>query len=154
VESGATWLKVLHHNNPSSNLFTASNCKDNEDPNLFSKLYLFDDPSLFLRNNGTYEFMVKEKLESGSTENIIRWKQSSSPTAATCVGATIISKNISSHQTIGLVHQSTRTHFDNKSSWWCACGCYTAYQGGIPGFVNVVKTGYVDLYIRIDGTNF
>ena len=37
----------------------------------------------------------------------------------------------------------------NGDSWWCCCGCYVAYQGGIPGFTGTVKTGYLDLYVKI-----
>jgi hypothetical protein len=37
----------------------------------------------------------------------------------------------------------------NGNVWWCACGSWTDYGGGIPGFGNKVTTGYLDLYIRI-----
>ena len=37
----------------------------------------------------------------------------------------------------------------NGSSWWCCCGAYIGYQGGIPGFKGIVKSGYLNLYIRI-----
>ena len=152
--SGCTWVKVLHHNNPSANLFTAANCKNNTATNLFSRLYLFDDTDRFKMTDGRYEFMVREKINSNSTENIGMWVQTSSPTAGTVAGYKQLYKSTAVSRDFGLVHQTTRTHFDNKASWWCACGSYTAYEGGTPGFWGTVKTGYIDLYIRVDNTPF
>jgi len=38
-----------------------------------------------------------------------------------------------------------------SSNWYGACGCWTAYQGGVPGFNGtVVTSGYMDVYLRID----
>ena len=152
--SGCTWVKVLHHNNPSANLFTTGNCKNNTSSNLFSRLYLFDDTDRFKMTDGRYEFMVREKINSNSTENIGMWVQTSSPTAGTVAGYKQLYKSTAVSRDFGLVHQTTRTHFDNKASWWCACGSYTAYEGGTPGFWGTVKTGYIDLYIRVDNTPF
>ena len=153
-ESGATWLKVLHHNNPAANLFTTANCKNNEAADLFSKLYLFDDATLLKRHNGTFEFVAKEKTLSTEPEHTFRWTQKSNPTAATVTGYTLVSQTMNPNRSFGLVHQTSRTHFDNKATWWCACGAYSAYNGGIPGFRDVVKSGYIDLYVRIDDTDF
>lgn len=154
--SGCTWLKVLHHNAPATNLFTTANRKNNDDENLFSRLGLFDDTTMFKMTNGKYQFMVREKLESTSTENIGIWTQTSSPTASTIAGyAQIYSSTGSWPRSFGLTHQSANAVFDESGSgWWCACGCSTAYQGGIPGFWGNVKTGYIDLYIRVDDTQF
>ena len=154
--SGCTWLKVLHHNAPATNLFTTANRKNNDDENLFSRLGLFDDTTMFKMTNGKYQFMVREKLESTSTENIGIWTQTSSPTASAIAGYTqIYSSTGSWPRSFGLTHQSANAVFDESGSgWWCACGCSTAYQGGIPGFWGNVKTGYIDLYIRVDDTQF
>lgn len=154
--SGCTWLKVLHHNAPATNLFTTANRKNNDDENLFSRLGLFDDTAMFKMTNGKYQFMVREKLESTSTENIGIWTQTSSPTASAIAGyAQIYSSTGSWPRSFGLTHQSANAVFDESGSgWWCACGCSTAYQGGIPGFWGNVKTGYIDLYIRVDDTQF
>lgn len=149
--SGATWLRVLHHENPASNLFTTANWNNNNSETLFSKLYIFKNNDLLRGFNGKYEFMAKERLESGSTEQIYRWRQASNPTATTCSGYELISQTYNQSRSYGLASGPTGyTYFSNKSSWWCACGAVINYQGGIPGFGGVVKTGYVDLYVRVD----
>lgn len=151
------WVKVLHHNRPASNIFTTANAKNINTENLFSKLYLFDDTTRFKSTAGKYEFMVREKLESTSTENIGIWSQTSSPTANAIAGYTQIYTSTGSWpRSFGLTHQSANAVFDDSgsSTWWCSCGCNTAYQGGIPSFWGICKTGYLDLYIRVDNTPF
>ena len=38
-----------------------------------------------------------------------------------------------------------------SSNWYGATGCSSAYNGGIPGFNgSIVKTGSIDIYLRID----
>lgn len=151
------WVKVLHHNRPASNIFTTANAKNINTENLFSKLYLFDDTTRFKSTSGKYEFMVREKLESTSTENIGIWSQTSSPTANAIAGYTQIYTSTGSWpRSFGLTHQSANAVFDDSgsSTWWCSCGCNTAYQGGIPSFWGICKTGYLDLYIRVDNTPF
>ena len=155
VHSGCTYVRVLHHNAPASNLFTTANRKNIETENLYSKLGLFDDPNAFKSKDGKYQFMVREKLEASSTENVGIWTQTSCPTASTLAGYTQIWSSTGSWpRTFGLTHQDDRAVFDDSGSttWWCSCGCSTAWSGGIPGFYGVVKTGYLDLYIRVDNT--
>ena len=153
IINGETWLKLLHHNNPAVNLFTSSNCWNYNSDNLFSNLDLLRSDNL-LNNLSEYEFLVKEKLESSSTEVQIRWKQTNNPaTTTTATGYTLIQGN-PTHLSPGLV-LSGGTHgcIDiYGSDWWCCCGCYTAYQGGIPGFMDVIKSGYLDLYIKINNS--
>ena len=149
--SEPVWLRILHHNAPATNLFTQDNCKDNDDENLFSKLKVLFDNDNFRRADGNYEFMVKERLEATSDEQTYRWTQTSNPTASTCTGYNLISQTNNPNRSFGLSFGPTgNCLFSNKNAWWCATGCWTAYQGGIPGFNNVVKTGYMDLYIRVD----
>ena len=154
--SGCTWLQVLHHNTPASKLFTSANGKNNDDPDLYSRLGLFDSNTNFRMSNGRYEFMVREKLESSHTESAATWVQTSSPTASTLSGYQLLTSSPGNPpRTFGLCHQSANAVFDiSTQDWWCACGCNTAYQGGIPGFWGVVKTGYLDLFIRIDNTKY
>lgn len=142
------WIKVLHHNVPSSNLFTTANCKKNTADNLYSRLGIYFNSTIFKRWNDKYEFLGKEKLESGSTEQNYQWRQLSSPTASTISGFESIKNTNSSPKMIGLKNNNAYATFHNGSSWWCACGCYSAYLGGIPGFGDVVKSGYLDLYAR------
>ncbi len=145
------WLRILHHNAPATNLFTQANCKDNDDENLFSKLKVLFDNDNFRRADGNYEFMAKERLEANSAEQVYRWTQTSNPTASTCTGYNLISQTNNPGRNFGLSFGPTgNCIFSNKNAWWCAVGCWTAYQGGIPGFNNVVKTGYMDLYVRAD----
>lgn len=154
--SGCTWLQVLHHNTPATKLFTSANGKNNDDPDLYSRLGLFDSNTNFRMSNGRYEFMVREKLESTHTESAATWVQTSSPTASTISGYQLLTSSPGNPpRTFGLCHQSANAVFDiSTQDWWCACGCNTAYQGGIPGFWGVIKTGYLDLFIRIDNTKY
>lgn len=150
LDDGSTWLRILHHNAPSTNLFTSSNCWNYESENLYSNLSILQNLT-----QTEYEFLVYEKLESSSTESEIRWKQTNNPSTTTsATGFTLIS-GTAAHLSPGLVKSGTQHGAIDISGndWWCCCGCYTAYQGGIPGFNGVVKTGYMDLYIRIYNTN-
>lgn len=39
----------------------------------------------------------------------------------------------------------------SKGNWWGATGCWTAYQGGIPGYPNnVCTTGNIRIFVRIN----
>lgn len=154
--SGYTWLKVLHHNSPATNLFTSANGKRNDDSNLYSRLGLFDNNTNFRMPNNRYQFMVREKLESTSVENQGIWTQTTNPTASTAAGFQLVSSNVTLPRSFALTHQDSRAVFDDSGSttWWCSCACNTAYNGGIPGFYGIVKTGYVDLYVRVDDTKY
>ena len=48
-----------------------------------------------------------------------------------------------------LLNKNSNAAMHNGSTWWCACGSYTAYNGGIPGFFDTVTTGRLRFYIRI-----
>lgn len=149
---GKTWVRILHHNNPAVNLFTTANCWDNDDENLYSKLRVLRDDNGSLKTSaGYYEFMVKERLTSTSAEQTYVWRQTSNPTASTCTGYQLVSQTNNPNRNFGISFGPTgNCLFSNKTAWWCACGCWTAYQGGIPGFNNVVTSGYMDLYINAD----
>lgn len=142
------WVKILHHNVPSSNLFTTANAKKNTTENLYSRLGIYFNSTIFKSPYGKYEFLAKEKLESGSTEQSYQWRQTSSPTASTIAGFEKIKNTNNSQRLLGLKNNNAYATFHNGSSWWCACGSYTAYQGGIPGFGDIVKSGYLDLYAK------
>lgn len=145
LEDGSVFLQILHHNNPASNLFTSFNCWQNDDSNLYSSLILL---KTIFNNLDEYEFLVCEKLESSSSESQIRWKQTSNPAlSSTLSGYTLISG--SSSQTGGLMNKGTYGAMHNGNTWWNCCGSYTKYSGGIPGFTGIIKSGYLDLYIKI-----
>lgn len=149
LSDGSTWIRVLHHNNPSSKLFTTSNCWYNtSDPDLFSALITLKDTT-WRDSTGKYEFLVCEKATSSATEKQCRWSQTNNPvTEAPVAGYTLISG--SPGRTVGLRKDgSTYAVCHNGDSWWCACGSWSAFSGGIPGFFDAVTTGYMDLYVRV-----
>lgn len=145
------WLRVLHHNNPKGARFTTQeDAKDKDTADQFSKLKIFFNNDNFRRANGNYEFMAKEKLESGSTEQVFRWTQTSNPTASTVTGYKLISQTIDAGRNFGLKNNGSYAVFHNGNTWWCACGSWSAFNNGIPGFGGTVLTGYLDLYVRVD----
>jgi hypothetical protein len=143
------WLKLLHHNAPASQMFTAANCKKNSQENLYSRCEWLFGNTIFKLENDKYELLAKEKLESSSAENRFRWTQTSSPTAATITGFNAI-ENVSGSYLCGLKHNGSYAALHNGNTYWCACGSYSTYQGGNPGFGGVVKTGYTDLFVRAE----
>lgn len=156
LEDGTKWRKLLHHNNPSKNLFTQSNYKNVNTQDLYSKLYLLDTSSNFLLSNGTYEFLIKEKSLATSTEYWYRWSQTSDPGSSSSItGFTSIQNDTNSGYVIGLKKdQSAHGYMHNGNSWWVCCGCFTAFNGGIPGAGATVTTGYLDLYVRYESLNY
>lgn len=149
LEDGSKWLLVLYHNNPSAYLFNTSNCKLSENNiNLYSILEILTTDN-FISSDGKYEFLAIQKLLNTSNEDIIRWTQTNAAASTTSVtGLT---------GTGGLC-LGTNTYLaisNSGSNWFGACGCYTAYNGGIPGFNSaIITTGSLQLYIRIDNSKF
>jgi len=147
ASDGAAFLRILHHNNPASNLFTTANCWCNNSTNLYSGLVLLKNAA-WITSLSEFEFIICEKLTSDATESQYRWKQTSNPALTSSVtGYTVISG--SPARDCKLRNNGSMAAMHNGSAWWVACGSYTAYQGGIPGVAGVVTTGYLDLYIRI-----
>ena len=145
LSDGSAFIQILHHNAPSSNLFNSVNCWLNNTSNLYS---LTISLKTIFKNLSNYEFLVCEKLESSSSESQIRWRQTSNPAlSSTLSGYTLISG--SAPYGAGLMNKGNYGCFHNGNTWWCCCGSYTSYNGGIPGFTGVIKSGYLDLYIRI-----
>lgn len=144
------WLKLLHHNAPASNLFTTANYKKNTSDNLYSRCGWMFNNTIFKLDNGNYEFFAKDQMATGGTQNTYRWTQTSSPTASTITGFKKITNSCNSSYLVGLKNGGNYSAFHNGGSWWCACGSYTAYQGGTPGFQGVVTTGYIDLWVRAE----
>ncbi len=146
--SGATWVLLLDHNNPAQNLFTQENCWNNNAPNLFSALGLLKYGN-WANSNGEYEFLVRETSTSTQeTEAVYRWKQTSNPaTSSTLSGYQLISG--SPPRSCGLMNKNSYGAFHNGASWWCCCGSYTDYGGGIPGFSDKITSGRLRFYIRI-----
>lgn len=162
---GSLWARIFHHANCSTKLFGSTN--------VFSDLYIDADRWYNVNvcdNVDEWELMLKEKSTTTSTEMKYRWIQTANPhTAAYAdVSGAKITKytsadgytNFLSASYGGLYRKNSNTFLSENngtsSSWWGAVGSWTAYQGGIPGFgsnstsTHIIKTGYMDLYLRID----
>lgn len=156
---GSTWVRIFHHNNPASNLFT-------QNSNWSSGVYIdadrWYDIEEIVNNLVKYEFMVKQKAASDSTETKYRWIQNINPLTATYndvkpASVTRITTTGYSDNTTyggGLYILNSNTHMTiattSNGSWWGASGCWTAFQGGIPGALGtVITSGYIDLYVRV-----
>ena len=151
LDDGSVFMQILYHNNPKDQLFTQSNCWANNVDGLYSGLNILK--SSIYNQLSKYEFIAYEKLTSSSTETIFRWSQTSNPAlTSTITGKTIISGSVVHNE--GLKNNGTNAAMHNGNAWWCACGCWTPYQGGIPGFNGVITTGYLKLYVRIPESIF
>ncbi len=161
---GAYWLRVLRHSNPASGaLFTQSNAlRTIESRDLYSRLA---DITNFHTSSGVFEFLFRQKPLS--TDNLVwgRWTQTSDPTVSTTLsGYTYVSGTASGSDANlwGLVRKDsgsasssgkTALAVPGSGYWYSACGSWTAWNGGIPGFAqSVIKTGFMELYVRVDGT--
>ena len=144
LSDGSAWARILHHNNKSGTVFfTSSNVMNIQSTDLYSRLYLLES---FRDASGVFEFMV---IQPEISSTIYRWKQSNNPTNTTTLTGYV---NVSNGEG-GLVKCSGNTLCavsTSTSNWWCAVGCYTAYNGGIPGFGRNTVTKSLDFYVRID----
>ena len=142
---GELWVQILHHNNKSgTKYFTSSNASHNDDEDAYSRLGLLEQ----LRNaDGKFEFLALQPDDEPGVE--YRWIQSNNPNDTTTVTDF---KNIS-NMSGGLVKCSGNTLWaisPTTSNWWNAVGCWTKYNGGIPGFGKKVITGSLDVYVKLD----
>lgn len=148
LTDGSLWVQVLHHNNPASNMFTSANCWNYDDEsNLYSALHLMKNPDW--KVNGVYELLAEEKLTSSGTVSQYRWTQTSNPaTSSSVTGFTAITGSGGNFTGLQLdTRHGCMSHAG--STWWCCCGAFTQYNGGIPGFGGTVTSGCLDLYIRV-----
>lgn len=142
---GELWVQILYHNNRGGTvLFPKEKADHYTATDLYSRLYLIEQ----LRDSdGKFEFMaLQPDSEPGK---IYRWKQTNNPNETT-TGAGF--QNIS-NMSGALVKCSGCTHWaisNSTGNWWNAVGCYTAYNGGIPGFGSKVPTGRLEIYVKVD----
>lgn len=157
---GSVWIRISHHNNPTTYKFASTDT--------FASSVYKDDNRWFnvsLCNviTGTWEVMVKQKTTSTATETKFRWTQKTNPMLGTyedvAPSSANIVRNTSSGYTVssfgGLYKLNSNTYLvatnGSKGNWWGAIGAWGAHQGGIPGYnAQVVTTGYIDLYLRVD----
>jgi hypothetical protein len=154
------WIRLVHHNNPTSVKFASTNT-------FASSVYLDADRWFYASivnkiKNNVYEFMIKQKPTSDGTEAKYRWIQTVNPFTAVFgdVDAADVTKitttGYSTHSSYGGIYKfNSNTYFvannSNNGNWYGALGCWTAWNGGIPGYAGVaVTTGYIDLYLRVD----
>lgn len=155
---GSVWEQCLFHNNPTVNLFSSSDS--------FSKGVYKSDEVWFDFNRckelTKFEFLYIQQPTKGDTFTKYRWVQSKSPFVATYndVSPSSVTRVTTSGYTDGgnggLYHSgSGNTYFvvadSYEGNWWGATGCWTAYQGGIPGYPQiVVTTGSIRVFVRVD----
>jgi hypothetical protein len=156
----SVWIRIIHHNNPASVLFASTNAFDNP-VNIDDDRWWYASLVNKITNN-TYEFMVKQKALATDNETKYRWIQTKNPFNAVFgdVDAADVTKittsGYSTHANYGGIYKfNNKTYFvannGTSGNWWGAFGSWTAFNGGIPGFAQVIiKTGYMDLYLRVD----
>lgn len=159
---GSKWVHIFHHNNPAASKFATTDT-------FTTYVYKSEDQWFDVAvcdHAPQWELMVKQ-LSKTNLNQKYRWIQPVNPMTATHpqVAANLITRNTSSAYTQfsigGLYKKNSNVYISSNtggaSSWWGGIGCFNnTYQGGIPGFGgvsntdNVITTGYIDLYLRID----
>ena len=147
VWNNKTWLKMMYHNAENGTLFfNSTNVKLNFHPHLYSICQFmpcFD-------NNG-FEFLL-EYPELNKHNN---WFQTSCPTlySDSVVGYRAIDVQMTLEKWGGLsLSTSADTWMDGSpgdGNWWYATGCYSVFNGGIPGGNSSVVQEYY-LWVRVD----
>ena len=145
LEDGSIWKLLLFHSiENGTNLFTSADAGFCNKPGLFSRLNYIDNYIY----DGRYEFLQQQ--DYGIYR---RWTQTNAPLTTTAVtGFTAISNSPNN----GICKCSGNTLLATSNStgnWWHACGCWTLYQGGIPGWNSTVAKKYIVLYTRISNIN-
>lgn len=159
---GTLWVRVIHHNNPASALFSSS---DSFASGVYKDADRWFDLYMIKRGLGSYEFMVKQKTTSSATETKYRWIQTKDPFTATYndVKPASVTRITTSGYTDGgfgglyILNSNTHMVIANTSNgnWYGAFGCWTPYNGGIPGYPNTTITnGYMDLYVKVNAIEY
>ena len=161
---GSIWKHVFHHNNPATNKFASS------DP-FTTGVYKNNDMwfNLNICNElSSWEFIYAQCPIVGGAIAKYRWTQTANPFTATYdnVKPGTVTYNTSTgyvNSTMGGLYKLNNNTFfvvanSNNGSWWGAIGSWTTYDGGIPGHpqsTQTIKSGYIDIYIRVDSiTNY
>lgn len=154
---GSVWEQCLYHNNPSVNLFSSS---DSFATGVYKSDEMWFDFTR-CKELSSFEFLYIQQTTKGGAYTKYRWVQTKSPFTATYedVAPSAVTRVTTSGYTDGgyggMYHLGGNTYFvvanSNKGNWYGATGCWTAYQGGIPGYPNTtVTTGSVRVFIRVD----
>lgn len=157
---GSLWTRIVHHNNPSVNIFAST---DPFDYMVYKSEDLWFNAALCNSVSGPWEMMVKEKQTSTSDELKYRWIQPTNPMTPNYFEETkianIVRIIISGYNTSvsygGAFILNNNTYLccnnGNSGNWYGAFGAWTRWNSGIPGYAtSAITTGYMDLYLRID----
>lgn len=161
---GSTWIRLVHHNNPASNLFSST---DSFTTSVYKNDDLWFNMALCNQLSGTWEILLAQKLTSSSTESKFRWVQTVNPMNATYDDVTpskVTFNTTTGYTTPGSTWGGMRRHndsaylvcdYNNSSLWFGAIGAWTTYKGGIPayGSESAITTGYIDVYVRVDNAH-
>ena len=159
---GSCWAHIGHHADPTTYKFASG------DPFATG---VWKDDRRFLDASycdlvDKWEFIVEQKQLADSAVQRFRWAQQVNPNTGTFENtvASSITRygsdygyNNSSYGGMYKLNSSTYYCCNNgtKGNWMGAIGCWTAHNGGIPGYGGTIKDGgYTDLYIRIDNVTF
>lgn len=158
---GSRWIRIFHHNNPSSYLFSSTDSFTSpfyKDSNRWWNMtfcnYLTDK----------WEIMIKQQVNSGGTVESYRWIQYKNPMTATFEDVAISNVKVvtgddytTATNLYGGLHlmNNDRTYLcvnnGNVGNWFGAVGAISKHQGGIPGYNTIViLTGFLDVYVRVD----
>ena len=157
---GSIWIRIFHHANANTKLFASGD-------SFITKVYKDEDRwfdvSICNAITGTWELMVKQKGTINGTERSWRWKQIVNPMIATfddtkAANITRVTGNEYTTGSFGGIYKiNSNTYLCGNNAtngnWWGSVGAWANHQGGIPAWEGeVVTTGYMNLYLRIDNT--
>ena len=154
---GAIFEHIFHHNNPSKNLFASTDTfttgvYKNEDT--WANFQVFNSLT-------SWELLAIQTQTTSSAAEKWRWIQTVNPNVAAFgdVDAADITK-VSGYSTWSSSYGGLCTGNSNNAkytqnnsvsgNWFGATGSWTAFQGGIPGYMGkLVTTGCMDLYVKV-----
>lgn len=164
TSDGAKFLKIFSHDVRSDTTMfaNASEAQFTVTPvNRFSRL--IDIPQ-FISTAGKYEFLLRYPQVSETLYN--RWRQTANPLTTTAnssqtastMGYEAVEINWTTNWLYGLGLSSapSSAYMDAEAgsgNWWQGIGQYSLYNGGLTG-PNGIVTPVVELYVRVDNTNF
>lgn len=160
---GSIWVHIFHHVNPTSNKFSSGNTFTTGVYIDANRWFNFD----LCNYIDKWEFIAAVTRTSTDTLERYRWVQSTNPLTATfdqtkVANVTRITTGYNTSPLGGLYHVSGSTWLaannGTNNNWFGATGCWTAWNGGIPGWKSTaagdaVTTGTIDIYVRIDNLN-
>ena len=142
LSDGTNWQLLLFHQvDNGTRLFTSSNAGNNTEWGLYSRLNWIDK----FKIGSQYEFYV---IQDGV---VSRWVQTNAPLTTTSVSGFSAITGAPGGGICKCNGNTLLAASNTTSNWWRACGCYTIYNGGIPGFgSSVICKQNLILYARIE----